>query len=109
MGAGGPELSLSLKQDLIPQKEDLNAISQIPSLVLAGIDDSKKIADHFGQVPRHGRFLLNSCRILGWMDRNNLTNEGLKIASVEPKKRKELTIKAVKNTAIFKLLEKKIR
>jgi hypothetical protein len=98
----------SFPRNLVPQKEDLDAISQIPSLILAGINNPNKIAEHFGQVLRHGSFFLNSCEILGWSDNHKLTKDGRRIATANPVERYNLTRNAIRNSAIFKILEKEL-
>lgn len=79
-------------------------ITDVPALVLAGRTSPKEIAARFGQHVRHGHFLVNACRILGWMQVDTLTKEGIKVAASGNKERMRLARNAVVKTAIFSLL-----
>ena len=98
----------SITIDDIPQKENLFMISLIPKLYYDGLRTSKQIADHFGQHIRHGHFLIHECKMLGWMDDEGLTEEGIRVAECRLEEERKLLIKkAVLKTPIIQCLIRK--
>ena len=89
----------------IPQKENLLMISLVPKLYADGLTTSKQIASHFNQHVRHGHFFIHECRLLGWIDDNGLTEDGLRISMCRNEvERSQLVRKAVFETRIIRSL-----
>jgi len=92
----------------IPQKENLHMISSVPKLYADGLKTSKQIAAHFNQHIRHGHFFIHECRLLGWIDDNGLTEDGLRISRChDDAERSQLIRRAVFETRIIRTLVKR--
>jgi len=99
-----PSRMTKIPSNMIPQKENLDVIAEIPSLIRKGMRTPQQIANHFGQHVRHGCFLINACQILGWLDGDSLTDDGVRITGASKDERSSLIKEAVERTMIFRAL-----
>lgn len=79
------------------QANNIFFLMDVPYLVLDGIDDTAKIAQHFGVDPRQGQYNASAMKILGFIkDRGGhklgLTSEGEEYIKLQPEERTKFFI-----------------
>lgn len=92
---------------LVPQKENLYRILDIPALINMGINTAEKISNFYNESRRHGNFYLNSCEILGWYDGFKLTDMGIEVFEADYEEKILHAKKAILESEIFIILKDK--